>query len=134
MRYVNPKGEVEDPPKRSEGGEKESDRGSSDNDVIIGKRGFSKNKIGRGTLFYFCGSLFLFCRRWTINLGHRPGEEKKKNLNDFPVFRHSGSEGGKSEPLSRFFLPIPYPSADGGRGAEFRQDAERTVYVKLLTL
>jgi len=66
--------------------------------------------------------------------GRRPGEEKKKNPNGFPVFRHSGSEGGKSEPFHRFFLPIPYPSADGGRGAEFRQDAERTVYVKLLTL
>jgi len=38
VRYVNPKGEVEDPPKRSEGGEKESDRGSSDNAGIIGKR------------------------------------------------------------------------------------------------
>jgi len=85
------------------------------------RRRFSKNKIGRGTLFYFCGSLFLSCRRWTINPGHRPGEEKGKNPLAFPGFPcgiaalplrlwclpagRQGFRGGKSEPFHRFLLP-----------------------------
>jgi len=57
------------------------------------RRRFSKNKIGRGTLFYFCDSLFPSCRlaapacrQAGMCPGRRHGEEKGKNPLAFPGF------------------------------------------------
>jgi len=68
------------------------------------RRRFSKNKIGRGTLFYFCDSLFPSCRRapdvsWPPSW--RRKREKPSRLPRFPRrYRR-----GKSEPFHRFLLP-----------------------------
>ena len=68
------------------------------------RRRFSKNKIGRGTLFYFCDSLFLSCRlaadvSWPPSW--RRKREKPSRLPRFPRrYRR-----GKSEPFHRFLLP-----------------------------
>jgi len=61
-------------------------------------------------------------------------KEKEKNPNGFPGGRRRESGGGQSEPLSRFLLPIPYPPALGGRGAESSQSAERTVFEELIII
>jgi len=55
-------------------------------------RRFSKNKIGRGTLFYFCDSLFLSCRSGELAeptgdryvLDAHPGERKREKPERFP--------------------------------------------------
>jgi hypothetical protein len=71
-------------------------------------RRFSKNKKGRGTLFYFCGSLFLSCRlaapacrQAGMCPGRRPGEEKGKNPLAFPGFPNDMS--GKVRTFSQLF-------------------------------
>jgi len=75
------------------------------------RRRFSKNKIGRGTLFYFCDSLFPSCRLAAPacrQAGMCPGRsswrgkrEKPSRLPRFPRrYRR-----GKSEPFHRFLLP-----------------------------
>jgi len=70
------------------------------------RRRFSKNKIGRGTLFYFCDSLFPSCRRapdvsWALILAR----EKGKTLSPSPVSPTISS--GKVRTFSPLFTAIP---------------------------